>query len=184
MNGVSVINVGNVASECRKCREWREVVSVSTAARVASIHRNAKLAYLFFRATAFLKQNCVPSFLKCHEHGTAKSGTRTHLWKYDISWWHTVSCGQNMIIACDHRIKDDRMENSIMWSRLGTIWVSREGALGRYGPVPPPPPPPLLHRVAAKQHCKNFAIHKIWQIYFNFTKFPEILSKILWNTQN
>ena len=53
-----------------------------------------------------------------------------------------------------------------MDANIGTICFSGEGAQGgtrrAHSPLPPPPPPPLLlHRVAAKQHCANFAKHKI-----------------------
>ena len=55
--------------------------------------------------------------------------------------------------------------------------LEAEGGPGRYRPASPTP---LLHRVAAKQHCQNFAKHKI------LTKLFWIFwhsRKILWNTK-
>ena len=53
-----------------------------------------------------------------------------------------------------HRIKDDRMENSIIEADIGTLCVSREGEQGGTRrpppPTPPPSPPPLyclLHKI-------------------------------------
>ena len=47
---------------------------------------------------------------------------------------------------------------------------------GRY----PPPLTTLLQRVAAKQHCQNFAKHKILTNYFEFSEIGEKFSE----TQN
>ena len=63
-----------------------------------------------------------------------------------------------------------------MEADIGTIFFSMECAQGGmrfppHSPLPPLPPPPLLHRVAAKQHCTNFAKHKI-------------LTKLFWISRN
>ena len=87
-----------------------------------------------------------------------------------------------------------------MGADIGTICVSAEGAQGGMRRPPhsplPPPSPPLLHRVAAKQHCTNFAKHKIlmklFRISQNFAKFQEnfanneikYLAKISQNYEN
>ena len=95
-----------------------------------------------------------------------------------ICWmYYTVRIIQNIM----HRIKYNRMENSINGSRYKLILRQRGGCARGYARVPPtphsspPPPPPLLHRVAAKQHCTNFTKHKILTKLFwisrNFTKF-------------
>ena len=68
------------------------------------------------------------------------------------------------------------MENSIKGRRIGDNLHLR-GGCARAVPAAPPLTP-LLHRVAAKQHCQNFAKHKIViKFFLNFTKSEENFMK-------
>ena len=100
--------------------------------------------------------------------------------KVSLLLYFLIGRGSEKLINL-HRIKDDRMENVINGSWYMHNLRQRGGCARRYAPAPlptpPPPPPPLLHRVVAKQHCTNFAKHKILAKLFwisrNFVKFHE-----------